>query len=79
MKRSHTISPQTGYPAQSNMLSATVLAADCTTADAYATAFMVLGVEKSLTIVNNDSHLEAFFIYVDTDGITKTVATNGFK
>jgi thiamine biosynthesis lipoprotein len=43
----HTIDPRIGYPIQHNILSATVIAKDCTTADAYATAFMVMGLEKA--------------------------------
>jgi thiamine biosynthesis lipoprotein len=42
---SHIIDPRTGYPVQHNLLSATVLAPNCITADAYATAFMVMGAE----------------------------------
>ena len=43
----HTIDPRLGYPIQHSILSATVIAKDCTTADAYATAFMVMGLEKA--------------------------------
>ena len=43
----HTIDPVTGYPVQHTLLSATVMAPDCMTADAYATAFMVMGLERS--------------------------------
>lgn len=68
-KYAHTIDPHTGYPVQHSLLSASVFAADCLTADAYATAFMVLGVEKSLEIVENSSFLEAYFIYDDGDGL----------
>ena len=45
-KYAHTIDPKTGYPVQHSLLSATVLAKNCATADAYATSFMVMGVEK---------------------------------
>ena len=47
-KYAHTIDPRTGYPVQHNILSATVVAKDCMSADAYATAFMVMGLELSL-------------------------------
>ena len=46
-KYAHIINPFTGYPAKNNLLSATVIAENCMTADAYATAFMVMGLEKS--------------------------------
>jgi len=59
---SHTVNPHTGYPVQQDILSATVLATDCMTADAYATAFMVLGSTEALNVLQADSTLKAFFI-----------------
>jgi FAD:protein FMN transferase len=72
-KYTHIINPITGLPAKSNLLSATVIAADCMTADAYATAFMVMGLDKSKQFLSDhtDLGLEFFFIY-DDGGITKT-------
>jgi thiamine biosynthesis lipoprotein len=58
----HTIDPRTGYPVQQDILSSTVVAADCMTADAYATAFMVLGKERSLEVLAADTSLSAYFI-----------------
>lgn len=58
----HTIDPRLGYPVQHNILSATVLAKDCTTADAYATAFMVMGLEKSKAFCEGHPELNAYFI-----------------
>ena len=58
----HTIDPVSGYPVQHNLLSVTVIADDCMTADAYATAFMVLGVDKSLELAKKTPHIEALFI-----------------
>jgi thiamine biosynthesis lipoprotein len=58
----HTIDPRTGYPIQQDILSSTVVAADCMTADAYATAFMVLGKERSLEVLAADTSLSAYFI-----------------
>ncbi|PKP20865.1 MAG: thiamine biosynthesis protein ApbE [Bacteroidetes bacterium HGW-Bacteroidetes-20] len=60
---SHIISPKTGNPEKSTLLSVSVIAKDCVTADAYATAFMVLGMEKSLEIVKNNPSLAVYFIY----------------
>lgn len=75
-KYSHIIDPRTGYPAKQNLLSATVLAKDGITADAYATAFMIMGLEKSKQFLADNTHLglEVFFIY-DDKGIWKTYAT----
>ena len=62
VKYSHTIDPQSGYPVKHDIVSVSVIAKNCATADAYATALMVLGVEKGLEIVNRDKELEAVFI-----------------
>ncbi len=67
-KYAHTIDPHTGYPVQHSLLSATVLANDCATADAYATAFMVMGIDKAKEVLEKHSELKAFFIYSDDNG-----------
>ena len=64
----HTINPKTGYPIQHNILSATVLAPSCAMADAYATSFMVLGLEESQIILERNPELMAYFIYSANDG-----------
>ena len=64
----HTIDPRTGRPVQHSLLSATVLAADCATADAYATAFMVMGIEQARRILDRHRELMAYFIYSDDNG-----------
>jgi len=61
-KYAHTISPYTGYPVNHRLLGVSVIAPDCMSADAFATAFMVLGFEKSLSIVEELDYLEAYFI-----------------
>ena len=58
----HTIDPRIGTPVQHNILSATVIAKDCTTADAYATAFMVMGLEKAKAFCEKHPELDAYFI-----------------
>ena len=67
-KNAHTIDPKTGYPVQHNILSATVLASDCATADAYATSFMVLGLDGAMKILEQHPELMAYFIYSDQKG-----------
>lgn len=64
-KYAHTIDPRTGYPIQHNILSATVIADNCATADAYATAFMVLGKDSSIIVLQNHPELKAYFICSD--------------
>lgn len=67
-KYAHTIDPHTGYPVQHTILSSTVIAKDCATADAYATSFMVLGLEKAKKVLEQHPELEAYFIYSDKKG-----------
>ena len=67
-KYAHTVDPHTGYPVQHSLLSATVLAKDCATADAYATSFMVLGLEKAKEILARHPELMAYLIYSDDKG-----------
>ena len=67
-KYAHTIAPKTGYPVQHSLLSATVLAKDCAVADAYATSFMVMGIERAKTVLERHPELMAYFIYANPDG-----------
>ncbi len=78
-KYTHIINPSTGYPAKNNLLSATVIANDCMTADAYATAFMVMGLEQSKEFLakHKELELEVFFIY-DDHGVSKSYTSDKF-
>ncbi len=67
-KYAHTVDPKSGRPVQHSLLSATVLAADCATADAYATAFMVMGMERAKDVLQRHPELMAYFIYSDKNG-----------
>ena len=64
-KYAHTIDPRTGYPVQHELLSATVLAKDCATADAYATSFMVLGLDSARLLLDRHPEMKAYLIYSD--------------
>lgn len=79
IKYSHTMNPKTGYPALSDVLSATVIANNCMIADAWATAFMAIGLEKSLHLAEEEPELEALFIHSDVDGTMVMSYTSGFK
>lgn len=79
VRYSHTLNPFTGYPTQNNILSASVFANDCMTADAYATAFMVLGHEKAKKIAERQPEIEVFLVYSVADGSTETYITEGLK
>lgn len=67
-KYAHTIDPKTGAPVQHSLLSATVLADNCATADAYATSFMVMGIERAKAVLERHPELMAYFIYSDKNG-----------
>ena len=67
-KYAHTIDPKTGRPVQHNILSATVLANNCAIADAYATSFMVLGLDEAQKVLEKHPELMAYFIYSDANG-----------
>lgn len=79
MKYAHTIDPKTGYPVQHSILSSTVIAKDCMTADAYSTAFMVMGLEKAKALVESHPEIEAYFIFSDEKGEFQTYMTDGMK
>ena len=78
-KIGHTIDPVSGYPVESSLLSVSVFATDCTTADAWATAFMVMGIEKAVAMVNKARGLDALFIYSGEDGDIRTHVTRGIE
>jgi thiamine biosynthesis lipoprotein len=67
-KYGHTINPLTGYPAESNLLSASVICPDCMTADAFATAFMTKTVDEAVVLGNRLPDLDYLFIYADENG-----------
>lgn len=67
-KYAHTIDPRTGYPSEQNILSATIVADDCITADAYATAFMAMGLETARQAAKNIPGIEYYVIYSDENG-----------
>ncbi|MCR4957934.1 MAG: FAD:protein FMN transferase [Prevotella sp.] len=67
-KYAHTIDPRTGYPVQHELLSATVLAPRCAVADAYATAFMVLGLDSARQVLKRHPEMQAYLIYTNAEG-----------
>jgi thiamine biosynthesis lipoprotein len=77
VKYAHTIDVKTGYPVRHNLLSATVIADDCMTADAWATVCMASGLDKSIEILQQHPEFEALLIYSDEKGNYKAYATKG--
>ncbi|MBK9734989.1 MAG: FAD:protein FMN transferase [Saprospiraceae bacterium] len=79
-KFAHIINPFTGMSQPTDILSATVIANDCITADAYATAFMVLGLDKSLELIKQLKNIDACFIYDNEgDGVFEFKVSEGFS
>lgn len=76
-KYSHTIDPRTGYPVQHSLLSATIVAPDCMTADAWATACMVGGLENAKVWVKDNPEIKGYFIY-EEGGVLKVWKSEGF-
>jgi thiamine biosynthesis lipoprotein len=79
-KYAHTIDPKSGYPAEQDIISATVIAPDCMTADAYATAFMTLGVDRALRMADKIRDIKYYIIYADGEsGTVKTKYSDALK
>jgi thiamine biosynthesis lipoprotein len=79
IKYSHTIDPKTGYPVKNKLLSATILADDCATADGIATACMVMGKDSTIEFLSKHRELDACLIYSDDSGAFKTWVSEKVK
>ncbi|MDP4267628.1 MAG: FAD:protein FMN transferase [Bacteroidota bacterium] len=78
-KYSHSINPKTGYPAKNSLLSVTVLADDCFTADSHGTFFMILGKDKTIEYLKKHKNIQAYMIYSDDKGNLKTWESEELK
>ncbi|KJD35826.1 thiamine biosynthesis protein [Tamlana sedimentorum] len=74
----HIIDTKTGYPSKTNLLSVSVIADECMVADAYATAFQAMGVEKTKLFLENHPELKVFLIFENENKAFETLAINGF-
>ncbi len=79
VKYSHSIDPVTGYPVRHEILSATIIAESCMVADAYATACMVMGMEKAKKMLQSLENVEGYLIYGDPEGQFQVWASPGFE
>ena len=79
VKYGHTMNTKTGYPVRQNLLSVTIVADDCMTADAWATACLASGLEKSILLLQQHPEFEALFIYSDENNNFKTHTTKGMS
>jgi thiamine biosynthesis lipoprotein len=74
----HIINTKTGYPTKTNILSISVIAPDCMTADGYATAFQAMGIESATRFLESHQELKAYFIYEDENKALQALSLNGF-
>ena len=74
----HIINPKTGYPSKTNILSVSVIAPNCTLADAYATAFKAMGIDKVKAFLQKHPELKVYFIFEDSSKNIQTLALNNF-
>jgi thiamine biosynthesis lipoprotein len=74
----HIIDTKTGYPSKTNVLSISVIASDCMTADGYATAFKAMGIEHVKTFLETHPELKVFFIFENDKNEFETLSLNGF-
>ncbi len=74
----HIINTKTGYPTKTNILSVSVIAPDCMTADGYATAFQAMGIESATRFLESYQELKAYFIFEDENKTLQTLSLNGF-
>ena len=79
IKYSHTIDPRTGYPAKNQLLSATIVADDCATADGVATACMVIGKDEAIRFLDLHPEFDAFLVFSDDSGTFQTWTTDNLK
>ena len=79
VKYAHTIDPRSGKPVNHTLLSSSIIADDCMTADALATSCMVLGVDSAMTLIESLPNVEGYFIYSGENGEYLEKQTNGFK
>jgi len=75
---SHIIDTKTGYPSKTNLLSISVIASNCMIADAYATAFKAMGIEKVKLFLESHPELKVFLIFENDNNELETLHLNGF-
>jgi len=75
----HTLNPLTGYPEDNSLLSVSVIAKNCMTADAFATAFMVMGLERSLEMIDRNGGPDVYLISGNDEKAWETSMSDGFS
>ena len=74
----HIINTKTGYPSKTNILSVSVIAPDCMTADGFATAFQAMGIEGIKEFLVRHDELKVYLIYEDEEKNLQTLSLNNF-
>ncbi len=74
----HIINTKTGYPSKTNILSVSVIAKNCMIADAYATAFQAMGIEKVKDFLKDNKGIKAFIIFENSNQELETLSINNF-
>ena len=74
----HIIDTETGYPTKTNILSVSVIAENCMTADAYATAFQAMGIDKLTQFLKSHPELKVFVIFENANQELETLNLNDF-
>ncbi len=75
----HTLNPLTGYPEDNSLLSVSVIAKNCMTADALATAFMVMGLERTLEMIDRNGGPDVYLISGNDEKAWETSMSDGFS
>ena len=76
----HTVNPKTGFAIENNLLSVSVIASlDCADVDAYATAFMAMGLEKSKQFLKKYKGIDAILLYINSEDNLEEFTTYTYK
>lgn len=78
-KFSHTISPQNGYPVNSNLVSVTVFDKNCMTADGLSTAMMAMGEKKAIDFANRNNIATILFVRNDDNSVKAIISEKAKK
>jgi len=79
VRYSHTINPKSGYPVNHSVLSVSVKAADCCTADAFATAFMIMGLDETKEYLLSNPGLDVYVIFSNEEAVLETYISKGME
>lgn len=79
LKYSHTLNPKTGFPAKNQLLSVSIIAPTAMEADGYSTMCMVMGLKKSINLIESKESIQGYFIYTNEDEELEVYTSKGFE